>query len=102
MNCRLGEALEVRRLNPHVASVYKKLTKLLGVTMSEEQNAAIEAERETFKAMKDAQAVVQRKFKAVHDSTGSNPTEDELALAKATQADWERAKAHVEELRKRV
>ena len=74
----------------------------MGETMTEEQNAAIEAEREAHKAMQDAQAVVTGRFAAVRDRTGGNPTENELKLAETTRRTWERAKAHVEELRRQM
>jgi hypothetical protein len=70
--------------------------------MTEEQNAAIEAEREAFKAMQDAQAVITGRFADVRDRAGGNPTDEEIELAEATRATWERAKAHVEELRERM
>lgn len=70
--------------------------------MTEEQNAAISAERKAFKAMQDAQAVITRRFAGVRDGTGGNPTEEETKLAETTRTAWERAKARVEELRKRI
>ena len=69
---------------------------------TEEEQAALDAERAAFKRMRETHGPVTAAFAACARGNGTGPTIEQLRVLKAAIEAWEAAKARVNELVERV